>query len=66
MTTKIDIRDCKFDGEQKANGIIYDSSSQRDERDDRRAFWAYATALVCGAGFWGIVGFAFARSRGWL
>jgi hypothetical protein len=59
MTTKIDIKPTPAP-------VIYDSSSQRDERDDKRAFWAYATALVCGAGFWAMVGLAFARSRGWL
>jgi hypothetical protein len=39
---------------------------KRDERADKRAFWAYTTVVVCGSGFWLCVGLAFARSRGWL
>lgn len=40
------------------------SPFKRDERDEARAFWAYAVSFVCGAGFWVCVGLAFARSRG--
>lgn len=59
MSAKINLKD-------PPAPLVYDGSSQRDERDERRAWWAYATALVCGAGFWAMVGLAFARSRGWL